>query len=159
MGASLACSVWLLGQDCLSDASDVGSPRPAIMRGMKPLAAGPRLVVGSFLVSGAVHLVRPQVFEPIVPRMLPGKRQVVYASGAAELLCAVGLMIPQTRKCAGTASAALLVAVFPANMQMAIDAHRAVEHRGSTPLRRAVRAATIARLPLQMPLVRWALRS
>lgn len=117
------------------------------------------MVVSAFLVSGVIHLVRPQVFEPIVPPMLPGKRQLVYASGVAELACAAGLLIPETRKSAGVASAALLVAVFPANVQMAMDAHRAIGRKGSTPRRQAVRAAAIARLPLQVPLIRWALQS
>lgn len=126
---------------------------------MRSLASGPRIVVGAFLVSGVIHLVRPQVFEPIVPPMLPGKRQLVYASGVAELVCAAGLLISRTRPYAGVASAALLVAVFPANVQMAADAHRVIGRKGSTPRRRAVRAAAIARLPLQVPLIRWALRS
>lgn len=126
---------------------------------MRSLASGPKMVVSAFLVSGVIHLVRPQVFEPIVPPMLPGKRQLVYASGVAELACAAGLLIPETRKSAGVASAALLVAVFPANVQMAMDAHRAIGRKGSTPRRQAVRAAAIARLPLQVPLIRWALQS
>lgn len=126
---------------------------------MRSLASGPRIVVGAFLVSGVIHLARPQVFEPIVPPMLPGKRQLVYASGVAELACAAGLLIPRTRTYAGVASAALFVAVFPANVQMAMDAHRVIDRKGSTPRRQAVRAAAIARLPLQVPLIRWALRS
>lgn len=129
------------------------------MPGMRSLASGTKLLVGAFLVSGVVHLVRPQVFEPIVPHMLPRKRQLVYASGMAELTCAAGLLIPQTRQYAGVASATLLAAVFPANVQMAVDAHRAIDRKGSTPRRQAVRAAAIARLPLQVPLIRWALQS
>lgn len=128
------------------------------MASMRSLASGPKVLVSAFLVSGMVHLVRPQVFEPIVPPMLPGKRQVVYVSGVAELACAAGLLLPQTRKSAGVASATLLAAVFPANVQMAIDAHRAIERKGPTPRRQAVRAAAIARLPLQVPLIRWALQ-
>ena len=109
-----------------------------------------RLLTGAFLLSGTVHLLRPQVFLPLVPRWLPARRGLVLGSGVAELLCAAGLLHPATRRPAGTASAVLLVAVFPANLQMAVDA------RGRGP---AYRTATLVRLPLQVPLVRTALRA
>ena len=128
------------------------------MPGTRSLAAGPRVVTAAFLASGVAHLVRPEVFEPIVPRPLPYKRELVYASGLAELACAAGLLVPLTRRLAGLASAALLVAVSPANVQMAIDARRAIA-KGSTPRRQVMRAVAIARLPLQAPLIRWALQA
>ena len=59
-----------------------------------------------FIASGTTHLVRPQVFEPIVPRALPARRELVYASGVAELVCAAGLLAPRTRSVAGWGSAA-----------------------------------------------------
>lgn len=122
------------------------------------LWAGSRIVIASFTVSGAVHLLRPQVFEPIVPRMLPWRRELVYVSGVAELVCASGMVTPRTSRYAAWASAALLVAVFPANVQMAVDAHRVISHSGSTPARQVARAFAIARLPMQVPLVVWALQ-
>jgi uncharacterized membrane protein len=75
-------------------------------------------LVALFLTSGSTHLVRPQVFEPLMPRALPRHRAIIYASGVAELLCAAGLLHPRTRKVAGYASAILLVGVFPGNVQM-----------------------------------------
>lgn len=125
-------------------------------RAARPLGRGAAAVAAAFAVSGVVHLVRPQVFEPIVPRALPRPRQLVLVSGVAELVCAAGLAMPATRRVAGPASAALLVAVFPANVQMAVDAVHGA--RGALPdRRRTARAAvTLARLPLQLPLVRWA---
>lgn len=116
-------------------------------------------MTSAFLTSAVVHLVRPQVFERIVPRILPRKRELVYVSGVAELACAAGLLMPQTRRCAGLASAALLIAVFPANVQMAVDAHRAIGRKGSTLKRQLIRAGAVARLPLQVPLIRWALQA
>ncbi len=104
-----------------------------------------------FATSGTLHFVRPRPFESIVPRRLPRKRELVYASGAAELLCAAGLLHPRSRGAAGWASVALLLAVFPANVQMAADARG----RGST----AYRAGTLARLPMQLPLLRTAWRA
>lgn len=126
---------------------------------MPSLAAGPRAVAAAFLASGVLHVVRPGVFEPIVPRPLPYKRELVYASGLAELACAVGLLVPRTRRFAGLASAALLVAVFPANVQMALDARSAITRKGSTTSRQVLCAVAIARLPLQVPLIRWALQA
>jgi uncharacterized membrane protein len=122
-------------------------------RPVRPLGLGARAVAVAFAVSGVVHLVRPQVFEPIVPRALPRPRDLVLASGVAELLCAAGLALPATRRAAGAASAALLVGVFPANVQMAADAVRGA---GRGHARAARAAATLARLPLQLPLIRWA---
>jgi uncharacterized membrane protein len=122
-------------------------------RSVRPLGPGAGAVAAAFAVSGVVHLVRPQVFEPIVPRVLPRRRDLVLASGVAELLCAAGLVVPRTRRAAGAASAALLVAVFPANVQMAADAVRGARRDRARTTRAA---ATLARLPLQWPLIRWA---
>ncbi|WP_230203080.1 hypothetical protein [Parafrankia discariae] len=77
----------------------------------------PRFVTGAFLLSGMTHLARPSLFEPLVPRAIPRPREVVYASGVAELACAAGLLTKASW--AGRASAALLVGVWPGNLQMA----------------------------------------
>lgn len=108
------------------------------------------LVAGPFAVSGVLHLVRPQVFESIVPRFLPRRRELVLGSGIAELACAAAVLHPATRRAGGWASAALLVAVIPANVQMAVDAARSSRTSG------LFTAGTLARLPLQWPLVRAA---
>ena len=107
------------------------------------------LLVVLFTVSGTVHLVAPRVFEPIVPGWVPAHRAVVLASGVAELACAAGMLVPATRRASGWASAGLLLAVFPANVQMALDARAG----GGT----ASVVAAWLRLPLQVPLVAWAL--
>ncbi|MDQ4084958.1 MAG: hypothetical protein M3165_03995 [Actinomycetota bacterium] len=104
-----------------------------------------------FATSGVLHLVRPGPYERIVPRPLPRKRVLVYASGAAELACAAGLLHPRTRTGAGWASVAVLLAVFPANVQMAADARRS----RST----AYKVGTLLRLPLQWPMIRTAWRA
>jgi uncharacterized membrane protein len=110
-----------------------------------------KIVVGAFLASGTVHLVKPEVFEPLMPSWVPAHREVIKASGVAELLCAAGLLMPATRRAAGLASAALLVGVFPGNVKMTADAFK-----GSN---RGLQAATLARLPLQLPLIRGAWRA
>ena len=90
---------------------------------------------------------KPEPFEQIVPKPLPRKKELVYVSGVAELACAAGLLHPRTRRPAGLASAGLLVAVFPANVQMALDLHRKGSPDGAE-------AIAFARLPLQIPLIR-----
>ncbi len=119
----------------------------------------PRLVglAALFLTSGTTHLVRPQVFEPIVPRLLPRRRELVYASGVAELVCAAGLLVPRTRALAGWASAGLLLAVLPGNVQMTVTAAKRAQRDPTSVQKTVVLAATLARLPLQWPLVRVAL--
>ena len=111
-----------------------------------------------FLTSGATHLVRPRVFEGIVPHVLPRKRALVYVSGVAEIACALGLLHPRTRKVAGLASAALLVAVFPANVQMTADHAKRAQRKQDTGSK-AFLAGTVARLPMQWPMIRTALRA
>ena len=81
-----------------------------------------KFLVLIFGVSGVVHLVRPEVYEPLMPAWVPKHREVILASGVAELACAAGLAVPATRRTAGWASALLLLGVFPGNVKMAVDA-------------------------------------
>jgi uncharacterized membrane protein len=98
--------------------------------------------------AGVAHFAVPRQFDATIPRALPGApRTWTYASGVAELALAAGVALPRTRRIAARAAAAFFVGVFPANVQMAVD----WRHR-PTPLR----AAALARLPLQVPLVLWA---
>lgn len=98
-----------------------------------------------FGAAGALHAARPEFFDRIVPPALPGPaRNYTYASGAAEIGVAGLLAIPRTRRLGGVAAVALLIAVFPANVQMAHDRR----HAGG-----AKRATALARLPLQVVLV------
>jgi uncharacterized membrane protein len=113
--------------------------------GWRPLAA---LLGGS----GVLHLARPQVYEPLIPRRLGAARAWVMWSGVAEIACAVGLCVHRARRVSAVASAALLVLVFPGNVHQVASALR------SSRASRGYRAATLARLPLQAPLVAWAVR-
>ena len=108
-------------------------------------------LAGLFLTSGTVHLLRPQTFEPLMPAFVPAHRQVIVWSGVAELLCALGLLTQRLRRPAGWASAGLLLGVWPANGKMALDAVR-----GRSTARTVV---TVGRLPMQVPLIRTALRA
>jgi uncharacterized membrane protein len=75
-----------------------------------------------FVAAGALHFVRCADFRPIMPRVLPewSHDPLIYASGVAEVVCGVGLL--RRRAWAVPAGLALLAAVFPANVQMALDA-------------------------------------
>jgi uncharacterized membrane protein len=103
-----------------------------------------------FAGSGLVHLVRPQSFAAIMPRAIPPRHHtnLIYLSGLAELACATGLL--RRTRWAAPASVALLGAVFPANVQMALDAGS-----GRNPGASDRRAVAWGRLPLQIPMV-WA---
>jgi uncharacterized membrane protein len=108
-------------------------------------------LAGMFAVSGVVHLSKPEVYEPLMPKIVPAHREVILASGVLELVCASGLLHPRTRRVAGWASAGLLLAVYPANVKMANDL------RSSR--RTGLKAAAFARLPLQLPLIRTAVKA
>ena len=66
----------------------------------RALRADAKVVMAAFTASGIVHLVKPEVFEPLMPRWVPAHREVIYASGVAELVCAAGLLVPATRRVA-----------------------------------------------------------
>lgn len=101
--------------------------------------------------AGVTHFLRPRGYDRIVPDVLP-PRLTTLASGAAELGIATGLAVPATRRAAGWAAAALFLAVFPANLKMAGDL------LDSPRSSRTMRLVSVLRLPLQAPLVAWAVR-
>jgi uncharacterized membrane protein len=109
----------------------------------------PWIVAAAFSASGVVHLVHPTTFTPIVPTFLPGKTVLVYVSGVAELICAAGLW--RRDRWAGLAAAGLLVAIWPANLQMAVNAQRGDDV--------VTKVEDWVRLPLQIPLIWCALQS
>jgi uncharacterized membrane protein len=123
-----------------------------------PAARRSRLGLAAMMLgSGVLHLVAPGLYEPIVPRWLGDRRRVVVASGLAELVCGGLLLGRRTRGAGGWLTAALLVAVFPANVQMVLDA--GTEHQAAERVPPGVfRAMGLARLPLQLPLVLRAVR-
>jgi uncharacterized membrane protein len=100
---------------------------------------------------GAAHFVAPEAYERIVPRWLGDPRAVVLASGAAEVAAGALLAVPATRRAGAWATVVVLLAVFPANVQMALDGGIA---GAGFPLGSPV--AVWLRLPLQIPLLAWA---
>ena len=73
---------------------------------------------------GVLHFVRPEPFVAIVPPYLPEPLLLVYISGFFEVIGGVGLVVPRTRRWASWGLILLYIAVFPANIHMAIEAER-----------------------------------
>jgi uncharacterized membrane protein len=103
-----------------------------------------------FVTAGALHFRWPGTYVTIVPPFVPWPRAMVYISGAAEIAGGFGLLLPPVRRLAAWGLAALLIAVFPANIYMAMD-HVQVT---ANPL---PRWELWARLPLQFLLIWWTL--
>ena len=109
-----------------------------------------RLLVGFFAAAGTLHFLRPAAYARIVPDYLPARHEIVLASGAAELAGAAGVLAGRTRRIAGWWLAATLVAIFPANVHMALHPDR---------FPRFAPTLLWARLPLQPLAIWWVLRA
>ena len=99
-----------------------------------------------FIVAGMSHFVSPGVYLKIMPDYLPWPLALVYVSGFFEVLGGIGLAVPRLRRAAGWGLIALLVAVFPANVDMLMNA----DQFSVIPV-----WALVARLPLQGVLIAW----
>ena len=94
--------------------------------------------------AGINHFIRPAFYLKIMPAWLPLHSELVFLSGVAEILCALLLLFPQTRRLGAYCTIVLLIAVFPANIQMLIDYAKA-----DNPLL----WIAILRLPIQLLLI------
>jgi uncharacterized membrane protein len=103
----------------------------------------------SMIVVGTTHFLTPIPFVRIVPPQLPSPLALVYISGFFEILGGVGLLIPWVSVAAAWGLIALFVAVFPANINMAVN-HIKIENVPYNP------TLYWARLPLQAVLIAWA---
>jgi uncharacterized membrane protein len=117
----------------------------------RPHRAAALLLAGLLTVTGTLHFLAPKGFEEIVPRFLGDPAIWVRVSGVAEWGCAAALAMHRSRRCGGIAAAVLFVAVFPANVQMAVDSGGSGRGLLHNPV------VAWGRLPLQLPLIMWAL--
>jgi uncharacterized membrane protein len=110
-------------------------------------AAGP-----IFPTAGILHFVIPKTYEAIMPDYLPAHRELVYASGVAEAAGGAALLStnPTVRKYGAWWLIATLVAVFPANLHMALNPER---------FKKIPQPLLWARLPLQLGFARMVLRA
>jgi uncharacterized membrane protein len=113
--------------------------------------AGLLLFSAIFVFSGLAHLLFPAPYVRIVPPFLPNPKALVLISGVAELLGGLAILWPNTQRIAAYGLAILLVAVFPANIYMAVGHVRFQGWLGNTWVQ-------WLRLPLQIPLIWWALQ-
>ena len=108
-----------------------------------------------------MHFVRPDFFEAIVPRWFPSPKLANQVSGAAEIILGVGMMPRRTRPFAARGLLVLTAAVYPANIDMAInDVVVKPDDDGQMERVEGVKAArpqNLIRLPLQFVMA-WAIR-
>jgi uncharacterized membrane protein len=112
------------------------------------------LLAAFFSFSGILHFVRPRPYEAIVPPPFP-KRESVAISGVAELAGAIAILHPATRPTGRWGLIALLLAIFPANIWMAVSPEKVPGlNLGKMP-----RWLLWARLPLQPLAMLWVWRA
>jgi uncharacterized membrane protein len=102
----------------------------------------------AFVFSGVMHFVIPKVYKRMVPPYLPASEALVYISGVAEMAGGAGLMTRSKRRLAGWWLIATLIAVFPANIHMALNPDDFPEIPGGS-------GALWARLPFQALFIAW----
>lgn len=107
------------------------------------------LIAAAFITTGLLHCIKPGAFISIMPDYIPYHRSMVYISGVAEFLGGLGILITPTQNLAGWGLIVLLVAVFPANIDMTVQA---LKYQG---WRSFYTVATLMRLPLQFVLIYW----
>lgn len=78
------------------------------------------VIAAFFFIGGVAHFVFTDVFVRIMPNYLGYQKELVLISGLFELLGAIGILFPSTRLLAGYGLIVLIIAVFPANINMAI---------------------------------------
>ena len=100
-----------------------------------------------YAAAGINHFLQPDFYLKIMPPWLPWHNELVFISGVAEVLCALLLLFPSTRRAGAWCTILLLIAVFPANVQMLIDYY----HQSNPML-----WVAIVRLPIQLLLIWWA---
>lgn len=110
------------------------------------------LLAATFVFAGVMHFVATKTYMSVVPPYLPHPRELVIISGVCEIAGGIGVLIPSLRRMAGWGLIALLIAVFPANVEMALHGHTLGHTYVSSLL-------GWLRLPLQAVLIAWVWRS
>jgi len=114
-----------------------------------------KLLAVFFTIAGILHFVRPRSYEAIMPEYIPYHSEAVFISGVAEVAGGLALVSERTRPFARWWLIGLLIAVFPANLHMALNPE---DIRGLD-MDQVPRWALWARLPLQAAAVYWVIRA
>ena len=127
-------------------------PVPSVITAGPPVVGNrSRIGLALFMAgAGVTHFVAPDFYARVVPKWIGHEQAVVAWSGVAELLCGALVAIPRTRRLGAWASLVLLIVVYPANINMAIEAGKPHDPESW---------AAWIRLPLQLPMWRWAYRN
>jgi uncharacterized membrane protein len=112
-----------------------------------------KALAGFFAFAGTMHFVIPRSYEATMPPSLPRHREAVIVSGLAEIAGGVAVLAPSTRRFARWWLLALLAAVFPANVHMAVNPGQVKGLEGVPGW------ALWARLPLQPLAMLWVWRA
>jgi uncharacterized membrane protein len=112
---------------------------------------GTKIIIFIFLLSGSFHLINPGVFQALVPPILGIQNFWIISSGILEIACAIGLVTKQ--KWAPNLTVGVLIVIWVGNWWYAIDVTWNLESSWLLIL------GSWLRLPLQIPLIQWALRS
>ena len=109
-----------------------------------------RLAGPFFILAGLMHFLRPRMYERIMPPYVPAHRELVYASGVAEITGGVALLSndARVRRAGGWWTVATMAAVIPANVHMALNPGDYAQ---------IPKPALYARLPVQALFIAWAL--
>ncbi|CAA9395951.1 MAG: hypothetical protein AVDCRST_MAG74-2027 [uncultured Pyrinomonadaceae bacterium] len=105
------------------------------------------LLAIAFVLAGANHFINPAFYLKIMPPVLPAPLFLIYLSGFFEIALGVLLLIPKFTRSAAWGIIALLIAVYPANIYMALNANLFPEFN---------QALVYLRLPLQFVMIAWA---
>jgi len=123
---------------------------------LRKLKTALRWLLALVMVSaGVLHFVAEPMFTQIVPPQLPWPRMLVWVSGAFEIVLGLALLPPGSRRLAGFGLVALFIAVFPANLYMAIV--NPPLHHLPAGVAQPSSLALWLRLPFQLVLIAWAL--
>ena len=118
------------------------------------MTRSPTPLAAFFVFAGSLHFLRPRFYEAIMPPYIPRHKEAVAVSGVAEIAGGAAVLSKRTRPAARWWLSALLVAVFPANIHVALHP----EQIKGLDLDRIPRWALWARLPLQVVALAWVWR-
>lgn len=114
---------------------------------MDTLEISKYILAGLLIIAGILHFVTPKFYLKIMPAYLPAPSTLVILSGIAEIICGILLLIPPAQIIGAYLTIALLVAVFPANVEMSRK-YFVRKKKGFW--------LSVLRLPLQIVLIWWA---
>lgn len=123
-----------------------GAPPPSGDSNARRVSRG--VLAAAFVFAGVMHFAITGAYMRIMPPWMPLHREMVLLSGVCEIAGGIGLLVPRTRRAAGIGLVLLLIAVFPANVQMLLNARAA--HASAL-----AQGLLWARLPLQLAIIAW----